>query len=159
MKNQTVGKRVDPSRAITSVKDLLLPRLELGLQFATIPEKKCQQRMKNYLKRDAFYVLSGIPSIWERMRTIRITELFIRLNTKLDKSGRTSLARLADLGKVPASKWKSVLEHKVSRRQNNRMAKVLADAETLGLRFVVNPRSVDPSAEFIRGLSRLFALF
>ena len=103
----TVAK-ADPAQLKTSVLDWLLPRLEIGLLHAGVTEKMCNAWLSTIIhtlahlsglstaksiNRNAFCLLTGIPDLWLRLHTIRMTDLFVNLNTKVCRCGRSTLAR------------------------------------------------------------------
>jgi hypothetical protein len=93
-------EQVDPAQLTTTVTELLLPKLELGLLYAYgITEQMCNRwtntiiqtifqdahmgkMTTKLLPKDAFTSLTGIPRLWERLKTLRITEFFVATNSK-----------------------------------------------------------------------------
>src|SRR5437763_15336168 len=92
------AEKVDPAQLTTTVTELLLPKLELGLLYAYgITERMCNKWTNTIIQtivqdahmgkitttllpKSAFSSLTGIPHLWERLKTLRITE-FMLLST------------------------------------------------------------------------------
>ena len=109
---------LDPATAVTTVREELFPKLELGIQFARPDEKTCNSWTKTIIhtllessgispafaasiKTSAFCSLANIPDIWRRAQTIHMTELFIALNTEKCTSGATTRARFCVASESP----------------------------------------------------------
>jgi hypothetical protein len=91
------AEKVDPAQLTTTVTELLLPKLELGLLYAYgITEQMCNKWTNTIiqtivqdahmgkmttrsLSKDAFTSLTGIPRLWQRLKTLRITESFVAI--------------------------------------------------------------------------------
>ena len=105
-------EKVDPAQLTTTVTELLLPKLELGLLYAyDITEQMCNKWTNTIIEtifqdahmgkmttklypKDAFTSLTGIPPLWERLKTLRITEFFVAINSKNCSNGSSTVARL-----------------------------------------------------------------
>src|SRR5271154_442710 len=112
---RAIAQKIDPAMLASTVTEYLLPKIELGLLYTYgVSEEMCrgwtstivQTLAQNAemgkmairtLSREAFCLLSGIPQIFLRMQTLRITEFFVLLNSTNCASGRTTLARLCAL--------------------------------------------------------------
>jgi ribonuclease HI len=112
----------------TTVTELLLPKLELGLLYAYgITEQMCNKwtntiiqtivqdahmgkMTTRFLSKDAFTSLTGIPRLWERLKTLRITESFVAINSKNCSNGSSTVARLCALKKKRADQLPLVIE-------------------------------------------------
>ena len=133
--------RYDPAQLKASVTELLLPRMELGLLYAEVTEKICtawtstivetiawRMATASSISRHGFCLLSGIPYLWFRAQTIKITELLVDLNTRNCAAGATTRSRLRALR--PKSSTSDILlyyrTHQVNKRAHNRIAGVLA---------------------------------
>ena len=111
------AEKIDPAQLTTTVTELLLPKLELGLLYAYgITEQICNKWTNTiiqtivqdahmgkmttlFLSKDAFTSLTGIPRLWERVKTLRITEFFVAVNSKNCSNGSSTVARLSALKK------------------------------------------------------------
>jgi len=104
--------KVDPAQLKSSITDLLLPRLEIGLAHANITKTMCDawlstiihtlcvrggMSMAHSINKKAFCLLAGLPDLWMRMHTARATELLVNMNTKYCLSGRSTRARFCSL--------------------------------------------------------------
>ena len=122
------AEKVDPAQLTTTVTELLLPKLELGLLYAYgITEQMCNRwtntiiqtivqdahmgkMTTRFLSKDAFTSLTGIPRLWERLKTLRITESFVAINSKNCSNGSSTVARLCALKKKRADQLPLVIE-------------------------------------------------
>ena len=111
------AEKVDPAQLTTTVTELLLPKLELGLLYAYgITEQMCNKwtntiiqtivqdahmgkMTTTLLPKSAFSSLTGIPHLWERLKTLRITEFYVAINSKNCSNGSSTVARLCALKK------------------------------------------------------------
>src|SRR4051812_1488857 len=87
--------KADPAQLKASITEWLLPRLEIGFIHAGITEKICDawlstlidtlsrlsvmSTMKSINRKAC--LLTGIPDLWLRLHTIRVTEIIVNLNT------------------------------------------------------------------------------
>ena len=62
------------------------------------------------LPKDAFTSLTGIPRLWERLKTLRITEFFVATNSKNCSNGSSTVARLCALQKKRSDQLLPVIE-------------------------------------------------
>jgi hypothetical protein len=62
------------------------------------------------LNKDAFASLTGIPHLWERLKTLRITEFYVAINSKNCTNGNSTVARLCALRKKRMDKLPLVIE-------------------------------------------------
>ena len=119
--------RLDPAKAVTTVREELFPKLELGIQFARPDEKTCNSWTKTIIhtllessgispafaasiKTSAFCSLANIPDIWRRAQTIHMTELFIALNTEKWTSGATTRARFCVLVSLQSNEFHTAVK-------------------------------------------------
>src|ERR1051325_2937124 len=71
------------------------------------------------LNKKAFLVLAEIPDIWMRTQTTRACELLVSLNTNYCEVGRSAIARLCGLAKVPPRNSRLAVEELTSLRSLN----------------------------------------
>jgi ribonuclease HI len=126
-RSTVIRNNMNSVKALTTVRDFLFPKLELGLQFADIDEKTCKNWTRiiihtilepsgisagfaRSINQDAFCSLANIPNLWRRTNTIRMTELLIALNTQHCDSGRSTRARVAAIAKPENTNWEVTLE-------------------------------------------------
>jgi ribonuclease HI len=122
---------VDPAQLRSSVVEYLLPRMEIGLVHANVTKKMCDAWTSTIittichrggmstvatLNKKAFLVLAEIPDIWMRTQTTRACELLVSLNTNYCEVGRSTIARLCDLAKVPPRDSRLAVEELTSLR-------------------------------------------
>lgn len=141
--------QIDPAQLKSSVTELLLPRMELGLLFADITEKMCNAWTKTIIftlsrrmstahtiNPYGFCFLSDIPHLWYRTQTIRVTELLVNLNTTNCAVGSTTRARLCKLMNPPPSNPGDVLHYYkkigIHKRESNRLALTLQYLKKVG---------------------------
>lgn len=141
--------QIDPAQLKSSVTELLLPKMELGLLFANVTEKMCNawtativftlsRRMStaHTINRFGFCFLSDIPHLWFRTQTIRVTELLVNLNTTHCAVGSTTRARLCRLTHPPSSDPEQVLHYYkkvgINKRDSNRIALTLQYLKKVG---------------------------
>ena len=154
---RAMAQKIDPAMLASTVTEYLLPKIELGLLYTYgVSEEMCrgwtstivQTLAQNAemgkmairtLSREAFCLLSGIPQIFLRMQTLRITEFFVLLNSTNCASGRTTLARLCALERRSPSEVQEVLrdlfhtETKINHRKKNRVADIIKWMKKMGL--------------------------
>jgi hypothetical protein len=107
---RSAAAKTDAAQLKTSVIDYLLPKMELGLSFATITQKMCDAWLSTImhtlcrgfstvttLNRDAFCILANIPDIFKRMQTLRVMDLIVNLNSRSGAHGTTTRARFCRL--------------------------------------------------------------
>src|ERR1044071_5128755 len=145
MESDCTKDRSDSAMLASTVTEYLLPKIELGLLYAYgITEKMCNGWMRTiihtiahtanmdkittkYMSSSAFSLLTGIPDIWLRMQTLRITEFFLLMNSNNCISGKTTQARLCALCHKPPHEMTEVLqklfhdETTINHRQKNRL--------------------------------------
>ena len=63
-----------------------------------------------FLSKDAFTLSNRIPRLWERLKTLRITESFVAINSKNCSNGSSTVARLCALKKKRADQLPLVIE-------------------------------------------------
>src|ERR1700743_4008344 len=106
-----------PAQLTTTVTELLLPKIELGLLYAYgITERMCNKWTNTIIQtivqgahmgkitttllpKSAFSSLTGIPHLWERLKTLRITEFYVAITSKNCSNGSSTIARLCALKK------------------------------------------------------------
>src|ERR1700710_3005783 len=120
-------EKIDPAQLTTTVTELLLPKLELGLLYSYgITEQMCNTwtntiiqtifqdahmgKMTTRLLPNAFTSLTGIPRLWDRLKTLRITEFFVATNSKNCSNGSSTVARLCALKKKQSNQLPMVIE-------------------------------------------------
>ena len=172
-----IRNKVNSVKALTTVRDFLFPKLELGLQFADIDEQMCKNWTKiiihtilassgisaqfaRSINNDAFCSLANIPDLWRRINTIRMTELLISLNTKHCDSGRSTRARLAAIAEPSNTDWKLSLrlfaENKRLRKgvgQVNRHVRTLQYWRKQEITLVANPQQPNPLLQEVTSLA------
>lgn len=127
--------------------------MELGLIFADITKQMCNawtatiictiaKKMASVhsMSREGFCLLAGIPHLWRRMQTIRLTELMVNLNSAI---GETTRARLCKLVNLPAKHPSEVLQHfqtmeKIKQQVRNRIAITLRELKKSGAFIMAN---------------------
>ena len=172
-----IRNKVNSVKALTTVRDFLFPKLELGLQFADTDEQMCKNWTKiiihtilassgisaqfaRSINNDAFCSLANIPDLWRRINTIRMTELLISLNTKHCDSGRSTRARLAAIAEPSNTDWKLSLrlfaENKRLRKgvgQVNRHVRTLQYWRKQEITLVANPQQPNPLLQEVTSLA------
>ena len=113
------------------------------------------------MSRKAFSLLTGIPDIWLRMQTLRITEFFLLINSKNCISGRTTQARLCALYHKPPRKMTEVLQnlfHKettINHRQKNRLGDTIKWMKGLSLEIRENAEDKSDILKQIQNLTQI----
>ncbi len=120
----TVAK-ADPAQTRASILEWLLPRMEIGFLHANITKKMCDAWLATIIEtlarlggmstaksinRQAFCLLSGIPDLWMRVNTIRITELMVNLNTRVCLCGKSTIARFCSFMERNTDEIKEAIE-------------------------------------------------
>ena len=146
---------VDPAHLRSWVVEYLLPRMEIGLVHANVTKKMCDAWTSTIittichrggmstvatLNKKAFLVLAEIPDIWMRTQTTRACELLVSLNTNYCEVGRSTIARLCGLAKVPARNSKLAVEELTSLRSLN-TRKFCRLASTIQYRWLYRPKT------------------
>ena len=166
-----VRNKVNSVKTLTTVRDFLFPKMELGMQFAEINERTYKNWTKTIIhtilessgisaqfarsiNSDAFCSLANIPDLWRRTNTIRMTELLIALNTEHCDSGRSTRARVAAITHPTNPEWRSSLElisaNKRLRkgvRKLNRHVHTLQYWKKYEVTLVPNPQQPNPLRE------------
>lgn len=155
-KRRALVGQVDPAQLKRSVTELLIPKMELGLTFADITEQMCNawtatiictiaKKMASVhsMSREGFCLLAGIPHLWRRTQTIRVTELMVNLNSYNCAIGETTRARLCKLVNPPAKHPSEVLKHlqtleKIKQQVRNRIAITLRELKKSGAFIMAN---------------------
>jgi hypothetical protein len=136
-RSTVVRNRISSLKVATTVRDHLFPKLELGLQFAEISKETCNGWTKTIIHTvlensgisalfarsiniSAFCSLAGIPDIWRRAQTIRMTELYVALNTEHCDVGVTTRARYASLASLEGIQLTKAIATIQSKCLNNR---------------------------------------
>jgi hypothetical protein len=110
---------------------------------------------------NAFCLLSGIPDVYLRMQTLRITEFFLLINSNNCISGKTTLARLCALKHRPTTQTEKALQElfdkeiKINHRKKNRLADTIK--WTKRLKLCISEKGEDKSdvLEKINNLSQV----
>ena len=157
------AEKVDPVQLTTTVTELLLPKLELGLLYAYgITEQMCNtwtntiiqtivqdahmgKMTTRLLPKDAFTSLTGIPRLWERVKTLRITEFFVAVNSKNCSNGSSTVARLCALKKKRVDQLSLVIEDfqkaaTIRGRKYNRLGSVVRWLKETNLVLTEKPK-------------------
>ena len=116
-RRKSIVAKADPAQPKAFITEWLFPRLEIGLLHARITENMSlcmalydhrdiirNMSSKKGINRMAFCLLAGIPHLWLRLHTIRVTDLLINLNTKYCLCGKSTRAR--DDSVASLSGWK-----------------------------------------------------
>jgi hypothetical protein len=168
-RSTVVRNRISSLKVATTVRDHLFPKLELGLQFAEISKETCNGWTKTIIHTvlensgisalfarsiniSAFCSLAGIPDIWRRAQTIRMTELYVALNTEHCDVGVTTRARYASLASLEGTqltKAIATIQSKClnNRKRWNRQAGILQYWKDRGLDMISNAQSPNPLNE------------
>jgi hypothetical protein len=113
---RSIAQKIDPAMLASTITEYLIPKIELGLLYAYgITNEMCNgwtrtiihtlahnnaginKMTARTINREAFCLLTGIPDLGLRMKTLRITELFVLLNSSNCVSGKATVARLCSL--------------------------------------------------------------
>ena len=96
----------------TAVREYLIPKLELGLKHADLPEKVLDKwnaeirfcvlhtttiRAPTKISKAGFHIIANIPNLVQLRKTIRAAELHIRLNSEEPPASKSIWARLTKM--------------------------------------------------------------
>jgi hypothetical protein len=148
--------KADPAQLKSSVMEYLLPRMEIGLNHASITQKMCDawlstiihtlcdrggMKTASTINKKAFCLLAGLPDIWMRLQTSRAAELLVNLNTKHCLSGRSTRARFFSLCDVSVGESKDAIQQlrnaTIYKRKNLRISSTIQYLKSLNINFAV----------------------
>ena len=116
--------KMDVLMAANAYREYLLPKLEMGLKYASIPLptlenwsnhivavilKTNRARLGRTLKRSAFRVMANMPSLEDHQLTVRTAEIVMQLNSQNSPSNRSAWMRLNEASE--ANPWPGKLNY------------------------------------------------
>ncbi len=156
---RAVSAKVDPAQLKASITEYLVPKMDLGLSFANVTQKMCDAWLSTIihtlcrgfntvssLNKSAFCVLSGIPDIFLRMQTSRITDIVVNLNTRNGLHGLTSRARFCQLMGLQSANFDAALKAfrmvNLKTTANNRISGTLKFMQQHQIELILGEESI-----------------
>ena len=152
--NEQIQEQMHHGLEMERLLDFLVPRLDIGLLHANITQRMCDAWMSTIvhtlcersgmstvhsMNRKAFCYLSGIPDLWMRLQTARITDLLVSLNTKNCQSGRSTVNRFCALLKstnLDQATAKLLTKKRFAQNENFRMVSTLRYLKTIDIAII-----------------------
>ena len=154
----------------TAAWEYLMPKLELGLKHAAIPQKVMEKwnaeirysilqtttvRGAQTLSKAAFNVITNIPNIQLLQKLVRTAELHIRLNSEEPPSSTTAWARLMALSTTNAVETTvQYLNNKAKVRPTNSIDRAIKDMQDLNVSVQLNSGMLPEEKVIIRDESQ-----